>query len=326
MIDKFDAPRFSWRTIELTESGFIDIWALDTNNIFLLNYSEKSLYKISGGNVDHFNAGNYEMFSMAGISENEIYIFGESYAYELTFIKWNGAGFEYFPTGVFLSEYSNPWFRGCIGNSNEAWLCSQKGIAKLEGGNITTYLYPDSNMTVLDIFETPDNKIQIICERSLPGEYLQSLFELQDTTFTKIFDFTQPISSYFDYTYLKELNGYKYGLTFNQNNNYGLICFKNFSGAGFSDNFCINKGISLSIPVGSNFQDLTFIAYTEESVFEHSRKGILNWNGIVLSREIELPAPGFFGDNDKIFSANANTIIVLCQGRFPVKIFVGTRK
>jgi len=73
--EEFDPPRFNWRSMEFPNTGYADIWALDTNNIYMLNHTYRSLYKLNNGNVSTFYIGVYGFNQMQGISNNEIYIF-----------------------------------------------------------------------------------------------------------------------------------------------------------------------------------------------------------------------------------------------------------
>jgi len=323
----FAAPRFNWRTIDINNAGGVDIWARDTNRIYLLDDMRNSLFVITGGNANQYNTGNYDMFSMTGVSENELIIFGLSPESELTFIKWNGGGFEYFPSGVYLPEYFERWFLGCVGNQNESWICSKKGIVKLEGNTVTTYSYPDSTMNFNDIFRSSDNKIQIICEGSLPGQYVQKIYELQDTAFVQTFEFMEPLGNTNGRILIKELNGITFGLTFNQNDIYGMVCFKHFNGTGFTDNFCLDAGLyNIKVIAGSNFQDFSIIASTDEYVFENTQKGLLYWDGFVLSREVELPVPMILEYDFKLISANESTFLVMYDSGASTRILAGTRK
>ncbi|HJY62727.1 MAG TPA: hypothetical protein VJ455_01120, partial [Ignavibacteria bacterium] len=124
--EDFDPPRYNWRAMVINDYGFSDLWAQDTNKVFLLNHNDKSLNIISGGNIEEHYVGEYGLDKIQGLSNNEVYIFGSTWFPDnrLSIIKWNGGGFEYYHTEIILSTAKG--IKGLAVNSNEICIISLK--------------------------------------------------------------------------------------------------------------------------------------------------------------------------------------------------------
>lgn len=322
----FETARFNWRTSEINETGFIDFWAQDTSKIFLLDYYQRSLAMYSGGVLNRYNAGNFEMVSMSGISQNEIMIFGISSDTEITFIKFNGGGFENYPSGVNMPESYGNTFPACYVSSNEAWICSKNGIARLNGNSITAFQYPDSFTTPSDIFKSSSGTMQFISAGTSSGQSVQRIYELQDTAFVKVYEMSIPErnSSRYD---LRELNGWSYILAYTDDEYNQIACFRILDGYNISEIICMNAGIYMFYGIaGTSFQNMALVAITNETVY-NSKRGILYWDGVVLSRELELPPPPAFMEYRYLIrTPDNNTILMMYAGDNTTKILTGTRK
>lgn len=335
--EEFDPPRFNWRSVEITGEGFVGIWALDTNDIYLLNHDNKTLHHINKGNASIYSVGNYGLNEIEGISNNEIYLFGTTPFPDnnLTIIKWNGVSFEYYPTGINAS--SDFTIRGFSANSNEIWICSQNGLSKFDGVNIINYAYEDSLLEPLDLFLSIDNKIQYISGRWVDTAHIQQcLFEFRDTGFVRIYDYTGSPYPTWSYTFLQEVAGNKIGLKISQNPN--TICIDHFTGSSFTSYFCLNEKIESPVtspsnnPVGVNPENFIFVVRSSDRIFEPSSKvGIVHWNGSKLSKEIGL-APSSFPYHSIapiVFCISSNNYLVFEPHSFNNDIptlHIGTKK
>lgn len=163
--EEFDPPRFNWRGINLPLTGYSDIWAQDTSNIYLINYYDRNLYKISNGNVSAYNVGYYGLNHLQGLSNNEIYIFGGSSDGFVNDHKSNHTGFIYYPTSIDLTGLPAMEIQGYARNSNEIWICCQMGIARFDGANYQYFAFDDSTMMPQTIFLSEKNTIQYISMR-----------------------------------------------------------------------------------------------------------------------------------------------------------------
>lgn len=292
---EFDTARYNWRGIEISSRGFAAIWSLDTNKIFLANHDRHSLYVISSGIVSFYNFGsNYFVNEMDGLSNNEIYMFGGISGGQLAIIKWNGAGFEFFPANLYTNDDRS--VRGCAINSSEIWILSPLGIAKFDGNSFIYYSYADPHLIFpMKIFKSVENKIEYIANGMYDTTSLQhSLYQFEDTSFKRVYYDSVGINPPRYSTELTELNGFKYGFYINSPlGSSSFICLKNFTGSGFSDYACFDKKIHLpnffrpGYLVGINLQNCMTIVSTDPSVFTHTRVGVMQWNGSRLSKELE---------------------------------------
>jgi hypothetical protein len=291
-VSEFDSARFNWRTENIYYRGFAGAWAIDTNHIFLLNHANRNLYIVSGGNTAIYYAGDYYFNEIKGISNSEVYLFGAGlYDNKLTIIKWNGSSFETHATNTIVRN--TRFIRGCAISSNEVWICSNNGISKFDGVNMTNYVYEDSLLDPDFFFLSVDNKLQYIAAKALDSVDVQAcLFELRDTAFVRIFNDT--IIPYPDRssTFLEVIGGYKYGLKLNEPlGSPWSVCLQYFTGSAFMDYFCFNNKIeNLHIatsanPVGLNLQSFIFLVHTDRSLFG-SNVGIIHWNGEKPSKEL----------------------------------------
>lgn len=341
-VAEFDPPRFNWRSLDIPLiDGFAGIWAKDTNNIFMINYYNKTMYHISNGNINIYNVGNYGLNEIEGVSENEVYLFGAVPFPDniLTLIKWNGGGFEYYPTGIIVN--SGPAIRGCIVNSNEVWIGSENGISKFDGINMTNYTIENSPISPVDLFLSNDNKIQLISGSWIDTNYIQqSIYEFQDTGFIKIYDKISSPYPNWAYTYLKQIGGNKIGMEITQNalTNTYTICFDYFIDTSFTPYFCLNNKINYSVnspsnnPVGTNTGNFILLTQSSERIFEPpSKVGIVHWNGSKLSKEIGL-APSSFPSHyiaPIVFCINPSNYLVFEPHSFNNDIptlYIGTKK
>ncbi len=240
-VSEFDSARFNWRSVEIPNHGFAGMWAHDTSKIFLINYHDHSLYIESGNIVSNHDFGVYGPNEIDGLSNTEIYIFGTDINGYMTIIKWNGGSFEYYPADKLVHDFR--YVRGCAINSSEVWILSQGGIAKFDGTNMTNYACDDSLMIPIRLFRSIDNKIQYIATRNTDTTIQQSLYEFQDTGFVRIYNDIRRVNPPRDYTFLREMNGNKFGIDINENGSYGLVCIKYFTGSSFTDYFCFDNKI-----------------------------------------------------------------------------------
>jgi hypothetical protein len=330
---EFDPPRFNWRSMEVPGDGYAGMWALDTNNIYLVNIHNNLLYHISNGNLNSYNYGNYGINEIEGISENEVYLFG-AVPYpdnNLTIIKWNGSGFEYYPTGILVNEGRT--IRGCVVSSGEVWIGSEAGLSRFNGITLQNYSYENPDVLLKNMLLSSENKVQYISERLFNETTVQqSLYEFRDSGFVLLYDeITNPFPGY---SSLNEINGIKYGLKLNRLDR--TVCFENFTGTAFSEMFCLNSKVTVTVstqsnnPVGISLQE--FISFVEVSSIEifvpGYRSGVIHWNGVRPSAEIGL-SNGFISEYERplVHSIDANTYLVL-EPQNPANrvLFIGTRK
>jgi hypothetical protein len=303
-VSEFDSARFNWRTVQIPNHGFAGMWAQDTSKIFLINYNNHSLYIESGGIVSIYDFGIYGPNEIVGLSNNEIYIFGTDFNGYMTIIKWNGGSFEYYPTDKNVHDFR--YVRGCAINSSEVWILSQGGISKFDGVNMAYYSYEDTLLVPIRLFRTIDYKIQYIATRNTDTTIQQSLFEFQDTGFVKIYNDIRRINPPRDYTFLRVMNGNKFGMELNSPLGLpGSICIKYFTGTSFTDYFCFDSKIQAEwvfrpgYPQGPDLQNFMEIvdAPPPGSVFDSVTVGLIHWNGSKLSKE-QIRLNGFESGND----------------------------
>jgi hypothetical protein len=336
-VSEFDSARFNWRTDEIPHTGFAGMWAQDTSNIFLLNNYDHSLYKESGGNVTIMDAGNYYFSDIKGLSNNEVYLFGESKDdYKLNIVKWSGASFEAHPSNVTINR-NGRFIRGCAVSPNEIWTISNNGISKFDGIKMTDYVYEDTLADPNFLFLSNDNKIQYIASKFFePFQVEIKLYQFNDSSFTKIFDYVFTEGS--GETFLQQIGGHKFGLQMNGPTGGPFsMCMKYFTGTSFTEYFCFNKKIQTlwrslpNNPTGVNLQNFVILVNTDESLFS-SRVGIVNWNGDKFSRELMLTGfinPGEYFNTYIVYCIDENNYLVLePQGSFGPNntLYIGTRK
>jgi hypothetical protein len=346
--EDFAPPRFNWRAMEINNIGFADIWAQDTNNIYLLSHYDKSLYIVSHGIVTTYYVGNYYLTQIKGLSNNEIYIFAAGYASNLlTIIKWNGGGFEYYPTDITVTTgVSALTIRGCAVSSNEVWALSIDGINRFNGFKMTDYSFgdpTDSLVVPIDLFLSDNHKIQYIANNADTGNNQNRLYEFRDTGFVKIYE--DQIVTHM--TLLREVGGVNFGLQLNYNVPLpGTVCIKYFTGSSFTDYFCYNNKISTKFttgvsknPVGTNLQSFIFLAQANELIFntitpviDQVEVGILHWDGNKVSKEIGVH--GYENSYDFehyiLFAINQDNYLIL-EPFYPNNpmsntLYIGTKK
>ncbi|MBN8586384.1 MAG: hypothetical protein J0M37_14940 [Ignavibacteria bacterium] len=316
--EEFDPPRFIWRSVDIPYHGFAGLWGTDTNNIFLLNNNNNSLYKVDNGvTTVNIVSPDYYLTDLKGISNNEIYLFGTKFpGRKLSIIKYNGASFEFIDSEIdAIDEYP---VRGCVRNSNEVWAISKGGIIKYDGSKLHYYLYDDPTLIPDLFYVSNENMIEYIGIRFDTAYTKQSLYRLKDTTFENVF--TQYLYSYdTPHTYLAHLNGMKIGLQFNSSEQ--TICLDGFNGMNFYDAICFNKKIVYVAPtyginpVGANLQNFLFLVEVSEDFLfvPPYRRGITHWNGSKLSLEMGLsyyasPSP-FLNFLSNIIDENTYTVL-----------------
>jgi len=294
--EDFDPPRFNWRAKDVSYHGYSGMWAIDTNKIFILNNIYNTLNIVQNDYTESHYVGEYGLEKIDGISNNEIYIFGGSNYPEnaQTIIKWNGAGFEFYPTGIITTPGWGTSIKGLAVNSNEIWLCSQDGISMFDGIKMNYFVYEDSLLIPTNLFYTNDNKLQYIAIKYFDTFYIQQcLFEFRDTGFVRIYNYIGNPEPLMTYTFLNEIGGYKYGLELKRSP--WSICIHNFYSSLFTAYFCFNNKIldtwpsESNNPVGSNLQNFIFLISSSDFIFEPGYKvGIIHWNGYKESKEIGL--------------------------------------
>lgn len=336
-VEEFDPPRFNWRSMEVPNIGYADIWALDTSNIYMINYYDRNLYKISNGNISVSYVGYYGLNQMQGVSNTEIYIFGGAADGILTIIKWDGAGFSYYPTNINLTGNAGYWIKGYVRNSNEIWICSQNGIAMFNGVNYQYFNYEDTTMKPNEIFLSENNTIRYICQKEDAGGIKQSLYELQGNTFIKLFEYYKDPNINLSYIFLKEIRGNKFGIEIKQpaGANWSM-CYCNFNNYSFSSNYCFNNkiytlpfGVRSRNPVGVNLNNYIMFIEAESGFFEHYRTGIIHWNGNKFSKELGLSGTGFlFYEAFILFNINETSNLLLEPHIVDAKstLYIGTEK
>lgn len=343
--DDFDPPRFNWRAESIYYYGFAGMWAMDTSKIFLLNHYNRNLYIVSGGNTTMQYIGGYYLNEIKGLSNNEVYIFATGFDGYMTLIKWNGAGFEYYPTDIFVTGFGLNFVRGCTVNSNEIWILSWSGICKFDGSKMTDYSYEDSllNPPLIpeDLFLSNENKVQYMAIRFIDTAYTQqALFEFRDTGFVRIYNDIRSPYPTGSFTSLQEVGGYKFGMEKNYSPPY--LCIDNFNGTSFTNYFCFNNKIRDTWcarigQAGVNLQNFMTIAQATESIFDISffgkkiktNFGILHWNGSKASKEIgtehicESPYEASI-----LFSINSNSYLFLQPSNINQQdiLYIGTKK
>ncbi len=293
---EFDPPRFNWRSYEVNYQGqgFSGLWAKDTNNIFLINYYDALLIKLSHGIQSGFNLGDYFISDIKGISENEVYIFGVKHYPDsrLTIIKFNGAGFEFYPTNIVITGTNGYWIKGCVFNNSEIWACSPNGIVKFDGASMTYYNYDDPLLIPMHFYVSPNNKLEYIYERFQSDSVLYTgYYEFIDTSFVKAFEIVGNPYILNTFTFLNEINGNKIGLRYNFSPK--SLCVENFANNSFSTYFCYSNKITDAGTTefggfrGMGLQNFIFIATSSEYIYDPpSRMGILHWDGNKVSKEI----------------------------------------
>lgn len=329
-VDKpiFRSQQFNWQTTEIRQGCFSDLWAEEANIVYLLNKNDKSLYKLSDKILTQLYAGDYHLFSMDAISENAIYIFGLSPNFQITFIKWNGSAFEYIPSGVFLDQYGSLWMRGCATGQDEAWICSQTSIIRSQGGNITTYDYPDSTMVPREIFKNPGGNIQMICETYVSEQHIQRVYELRNNSFTEMYELSEPYWGNTTRTFINQLEGNVYQLVYISDGESSRFCLKNYDGSAFHEMYCIGNTISYIHELGGSIiGELILYGETYLGPYEAPKREIYTWNGTFLSREIDMPQPSMIGDYIvMIKSVNPGLVHIMHNGEGFTTILTGTRK
>src|SRR4030095_4909484 len=332
---EFDSPRFNWDSVMVPPGGYAGIWAMETSKVFLLHFDNKALLIESGGNVSSYPFGNYKLNDIKGISNFEVYLFGISDYPDnkLTILKWNGTGFEYYDTEILVYTGLNSDIKGLCVSSNEIWILSRQGIVKFDGINMHRYSYGDTLLKPKDIFLSDENKVQYIAERWDSQKIQDCLYEFRDTGFVKIFDHTENPNQTMSYTFLKEINGYKYGFQPNEPLTSGwTVCMFNFNGSGFSSYFCFPDILNTphvidhKSQVGQNLQDFIYVTEAADfGFFEHTRIGIVHWNGSKISKELELSYTDWqLYYEDILFRINLNSYLVYEPGYS--KLFFGNRK
>lgn len=329
-VDKqiFRTQQFNWQTTEIQQGNFSDIWADESNVVYMLSFFDKSLYKLSDKTLSQFYAGEYNLYSMDAVSRNAIFIFGISQYLQITFVKWNGSGFEYIPSGVFLNQYGGSGIQGCAIDQDEAWICSQKGIVRNQGGNITTYDYPDSSMVPKEIFKSPGGNIQIICENYVQGRHIQKIYELQNNTFTEIYDLSEPYPESTTRTLIGQLNGIVFQQVYKFEGASASICLKSYVGSAFNEMYCLGNKINMIRKLDGNiFGELILYGETYQGPYQYPKRQIFTWNGTFLSREIEMPNPSMITDYNVIIkSVNPDLVHIMHNWEGFTKILTGTRK
>lgn len=336
--EEFDPPRFNWRSLELTNTGYADIWALDTNNIFLLNHYYQCIYRINNGVISTYNIGPYGFNQMQGISNNEIYIFGSANGITPSIIKWDGAGFTSYPTNITMSGSMGINNKHFLRNSNEIWICTKKGIAKFNGVNYDYFSYDDSTMTPDGIFLSESNTIQYFCTKiDNSGETTQALYELQNNTFIKIFEYSENPNITGNYIYLKEIRGNKFGIKINYpiGANWSM-CYYDFNNYSFSPGFCFSsKFITLQTdvrsinPAGANLNNYIMFIESESGFFENYRTGLVHWDGNKFSKEFGLSGAGYpFYEEYILFNINETSFLLLQPNIVEARntLYIGTKK
>jgi hypothetical protein len=296
------------------------MWAQDTNTIFLMNNFNNSLYIVRGNVTDiHLVSNNYYLSEIRGISNNDIYLFGTKMPdRKLAIIKWNGGSFEFYDSDV--NPVNPNTVRGCIVNSNEIWAGSQGGIVKFDGNNMVEYNYADSLLLLDNLFLSVENKIQYIGYKFLDINTIQqSLYEFQDTSIVRIFDYVTNYTN--TITYLASMAGYKMGMKKSIHPN--SLCIEYFTGSSFTPYFCFNDKIidtwrSVSGATGwtgNNSQDFMLLVHSgNQPIFNNHFVGIVHWNGTRVSSEIGLdrymtpePYNAFM-----LYCINENSYLLLC--------------
>lgn len=335
--EEFDPPRFNWRSFELNNTGYADIWALDTNNIFLLNHYYQCFYRINNGVISTYNIGPYGFNQMQGISNNEIYIFGSANGITPSIIKWDGAGFTSYPTKITMPGSSGINNKHFLRNSNEIWICTKMGIAKFDGEDYEYFDYDDSTMTPVGIFLSERNAIQYICTKiDNTGEFTQSLYELQGNIFIKLFEYTHNPNIIRSTIYLKEIRGNKFGIKINQplGANWSM-CYNDFNNNAFSQRFCFSDEIQYfasdvrsNNPVGYNINNYMMLAVSGTGIFYNYRTGIIHWNGNKFSKELGVGGTGYpFYEEYILFNINESSYLILEPHIVDGKstLYIGTR-
>jgi hypothetical protein len=343
--EDFAPSRFYWRSIDIQGTGFSGAWATDTNKIFLLNYYNKSLYVVSNGIISNYYVGEYYLNEIKGLSNNEVYLFGTGISdQKLTIIKWNGGGFEYYPSGIKVTGNNSSRVKGCSINSNDIWILSQNGIIKYNGTNLINYPYNDSLLEPIDIFLSNENKNQYISIRYFNESYIQqSLYELHDTAFVCIYNYKGAINPPRTYIFLQQLSGYKIGIE--PNDDIKKLCIYDFRDSSFTNYFCFNNKIVTDYwevqsnnPVGINPQNFIIMVEAKDNIFNSqkepgilSRVGLLHWDGKIVSKEIGLPSiiSPYPYEAYILHNINPNSYLVLCPVSPNVgnsTLYIGTKK
>ncbi len=335
--EEFDPPRFNWRGVDLPLTGYSDIWAQDTSNIYLINYYDRNLYRINNGNTSAFNAGNYGLNHMQGINNNEVYIFGTSANGFITIIKWDGNSYSYYPTIIDLTGYNYLGIIGYARNSNEIWVCCQMGIARFDGANYQYFASDDSTMMPQTIFLSENNTIQYISTRIDETGIKHALYELQGSSIVKLFEYHKNPTIDRRYNYLKEIRGNKFGLEMNQpiGANWSM-CFLNFQNYSFTWAYCFDSKIrtfSTDVrpknPAGTGLNNYVMFIEAESGFFEHYRTGLIHWDGNKLSKELGLSgAAGPSFSTFLLYNINESSYLFLEPHYFDAtsKLYIGTRK
>ncbi len=335
--EEFDPPRFNWRSIELPNTGYADIWAFDTTNIYLLNHNYQSIYKINNGNISTYYIGPYGFNQMQGISNNEIYIFGTEFGITPSIIKWDGGGFTYYPTNITMPGSSGINNKHFLRNSNEIWICTKRGIAKFNGVNYDYFTYDDSTMTPDGIFLSESNTIQYICTKvESSGETTQALYELRDKYFIKIFEYAENPNIIRSTMYLKEIRGNKFGIKVNQpEGGSWSMCYNDFDNSTFSPRFCFSdelqyfaSGVRSNNPIGYNLNNYMMLVVSGTGIFYNYRTGIIHWNGNKFSKELGVGGTGLlFYETFILFNISDNSYLMLEPNIVDAKstLHIGTR-
>lgn len=208
-VNEFDPPRYNW-TVDTINADLSDIWAADSNNVFLSDVL-RGLFYYNGITYQIFNyPPGVAVDAMDGYDKNNVFLggsIGSPPARYLNLIKWNGSVFEQ----IYVSDTNSPhaiisifvkspleiWF-GTTGGRvyryngisvDVFYFDSLKRINPIfedEGGNICfggNTFYPDFqnlDSVVVDIHRYQNNFWQNIYTRTYTKENLQTGYAIRN--------------------------------------------------------------------------------------------------------------------------------------------------
>jgi hypothetical protein len=172
---QLDTARYNWRMDGPLSADIKGIWALDTNNIFLMDVANQDLIKYDGNqylryHYSSFFSIDFAAWNISGVSNTEVYIGGDDNRInEPSFgkpqiKKWNGASFETINIPDTFSYYS---YISDIytGEPGVLWLGTSKGrVLKYRTGLIEE-TFIDTSQFIIRFMKDESNNLYFLAYR-----------------------------------------------------------------------------------------------------------------------------------------------------------------
>ena len=193
-----DSARYNWKVDEIY-ADIMSAWALDTNNIFLLDIYNKDLIKYNGHEYLRYNYTNdFSAWCMNGVSDNEVYLGGDDNRLpEPTFGKpqlrcWNGSDFKTIniPDTFNYHSYITSIYTGIAGI---IWLGTNKGRVIKMQNNFFEETYIDTSQYIGNFLKGESGKLYFLAVRDSCNpnrtycKIFTSLFSYDNSNWIRIF-------------------------------------------------------------------------------------------------------------------------------------------